>query len=1247
MKNIFVILYLLCSTAGLFGQNSMNWYEIGHPYLKNYTHTDYFAHTQNFCATEDKRGVLYFGNFTGILEYDGTYWRFINKKETSKVNCFVKDNNGTIFVGSLGEFGVLNYSNKSNKIVYKCLSDQLKQVNIKNLDIHSGFLKGNDIYFASASHLYKISNNVPTVVYECKDDNITFIFLYNDKIYMLFKNRGLTVFDNNSFSDVAFNSMLGRILDITSIIPISKDSLLFTTQNQGLFLLHNDYVDAYSSQDHMFLRQNNTLCGIKLQDGNFAFGTERAGIIVTDSHGNILHHITKKYGLQNENIKFLFQDKTGTLWAALNNGISKIDISSEITYFDEKTGLLGEINGMIRYNNTLYFYGLAGVFYLTNSGFNEVDGITSGCWNIIEIDNKLLAATSKGLFEINGTTSKLIKEGFYLSLCRSTVNPEIFYAGSDGKIDVFLNKNNKWSEKSTIEVNVKSIIKIFEDNEGYIWIEANSPFPIRLNPSDATSQTYNHLEGFPFVPVYFLYKINNQIFFNTSSGSFVFDSKTGKFVTNSMFNFDKSFVIHNVFRTADSSYMVTAWDETNLSEITKTKTGFQLQRSSFKSINDFVIWNVFSDKNKVYWLCGPHGVLRYNGQKDAKKSVFETVIRKVRIAEDSIIFNGVNVDDSGNMQLKQTSIPKLDYDYNSISFDFSALSFDVRGQTMYRFILEGHDKTWSTWAKDTHKEYSLKDGKYKFIVKSINANGVTGNDAVYEFEIITPLTRRWYAWVVYIVVITLLVYFIIRFRINQLEKEKRELESVITERTQEITSQKEEIELQSLELASKNNELEKISSIVQSINSEINFTKLMQALLEKLKVVKGMESGYILLLDDNTSLYHYAATLGTNMQEFSNIKFSFDEINSIYLSEATEIFDDIYFTKTIKTTSSQGSGTKMTIQRSVLIIVIHVNNRTEGFIMLTNRNKESSFDKRDFSLVRNLKEHLTSAFIKTKILGDLEESNSTLTNQNEIITHQKEDITASIHYASRIQAAVLPPENNFSNLFSDYFIFFHPRDIVSGDFYYLQQIENKVVIIAADSTGHGVPGAFMSLLGISFLKEIISNMVDIKANDILTQLRTYIKTSLRQTGKDQESKDGMDMALCVMDTDSLELQYAGAYNPLYIVRTNYETKTNELIEFKADKMPVGIYIKEKQSFTNNIIKTQKGDMLYLFSDGYEDQFGGPEGSKFMSKKMKRLFESIANKTCQEQNKILLETILEWRGAEHEQLDDMIILGIRV
>lgn len=257
----------------------------------------------------------------------------------------------------------------------------------------------------------------------------------------------------------------------------------------------------------------------------------------------------------------------------------------------------------------------------------------------------------------------------------------------------------------------------------------------------------------------------------------------------------------------------------------------------------------------------------------------------------------------------------------------------------------------------------------------------------------------------------------------------------------------------------------------------------------------------------------------------------------------------------------------------------------------------------------------------------------------ETLLIQRRELMASLKYASFIQRAVLPDLKYMENILHDFFVLHKPRDIVSGDFYYCSRKEEYIVAAAGDCTGHGVPGALMSIMGVSFLNEILSTRGPVKSSRILNLLRERVMKALHQRGHELENKDAIDMALCIFNPKTMELQYSGANNPLYHIRKKV------LTEIKADKMPVGINAIEEESFTNHSMQLKPGDIVYIFSDGFADQFGGPQNKKFKYGPLKELLIGISDQPMEKQRNELDSVITRWKGDEY-QVDDILIFGIK-
>lgn len=251
-----------------------------------------------------------------------------------------------------------------------------------------------------------------------------------------------------------------------------------------------------------------------------------------------------------------------------------------------------------------------------------------------------------------------------------------------------------------------------------------------------------------------------------------------------------------------------------------------------------------------------------------------------------------------------------------------------------------------------------------------------------------------------------------------------------------------------------------------------------------------------------------------------------------------------------------------------------------------------------------------------------------------------DDHVASLRYAQMIQRALMPDPDMLKGKVTDFFLLFLPRDIVSGDFYFTSLTKQRMCIAAADCTGHGVPGAFMSILGISFLNEIMQTDVNLNANRILNLMREKIMRALHQTGDCRDAQDSIDIGLCIIDRITGKLQYSGANRPLIMIRRG------ELTEIKPDKMTLGIAAIKEASFTNNCIDTMPGDSFYLFSDGFSDQFGELTDKKFKYKHFKRIIHSFEELPMVQQKKHLETAFNEWKGNA-QQVDDVLVIGFRL
>ncbi|MBN2662019.1 MAG: SpoIIE family protein phosphatase [Bacteroidales bacterium] len=402
-------------------------------------------------------------------------------------------------------------------------------------------------------------------------------------------------------------------------------------------------------------------------------------------------------------------------------------------------------------------------------------------------------------------------------------------------------------------------------------------------------------------------------------------------------------------------------------------------------------------------------------------------------------------------------------------------------------------------------------------------------------------------------------------------------------------------------------------------------------------------------LNINELYYHLYFVYSSYYQAIGNFEKAFDYINiaysikdSIFTEETNQQIANFEKKYEIEKRDNEilKTNEKLKIQK-ILIYTFIFGILLIGFFMLLIY-RQFKQKKLAYTVLQKKNEEILQQ--KEEILQQKEEIEA----QRDLIAEQKNNLTQSINYAFRIQTALFPPKDFINAILPKNFIYYKPKDIVSGDFYWATKIDNKIVLTVADCTGHGVPGAFMSILAISLLNEITLNSSkqnSLSAAFILDKLKQQIIKSLRQKDPLSKSVEGIDMALCIIDENNRKLQYAGAYNSIFINRNN------NLIEIKADRMPVGISLKSSNNFKNNIFELQKDDILFLFTDGYSDQFGGSNYEKYSSSRFKKLLLSISADNFDVGFKILDEELLEWiekKPLNHKQfqIDDILLMGIK-
>lgn len=842
---------------------------LGTPFIKNYTQKQYKASTDNWSIVQNKKGIMYFGNASGVLEYDGNNWNLIPVSNASLVRSLAIDSSGIIYVGSVGEIGFLSPDN-NGALIYHSLLNKLPEDERDFADVWKTFVTADGVYFHTFTKLIRINKN--SVKIWKPETSFHFCFNVNNKIYVNEREKGLKYILGNELSIVR-DGEFSASLRIYAMLNYSNDQVLIATREKGLFLMKEDEVKGdscikyFPSSINSHLVNNQVYGGINLSENRYAFATLLGGVLITDKKGNLEQILNKQSGLQDDNVNYIQTDQQNDLWICLGNGISRAEISSPLTFIDDAKGLKGSVESVVKVNNKLYAATSLGVFVSSNNSFSPIKGIASQTWALLNFitksDTILLAASEAGLFRIENENATLIQESYGYVIYQSRITPERIYLGSSDGLSSIRYDKGQWKDEGPFKGIEKEIRSITEDKDGNIWLGTPYEGVIKINlklnknPQDSlltawnksySISAYDTLNGLPDMRYNIPYTFKNKTVFATYKGIYEFSEKNQRFSFYPLFgnSFHKNQVYRFIPKDTSAIWLFTATkqnNETGVAYLQKDNT-YKWYSKPFGKITDREIHAIYPNTDNVTWLGGAEGLLRYDAEvkKDFSQS-FYSHICKVTIGKDSVIFKGNYYDiiDSINvpsMEQQDFLKPSVNYSYNYFTFEYSATSFGDEQNNLFNVYLEGFDEGWSGWSSKILKEYtSLKEGDYIFHVKAKNIYGTESIEATYEFKILPPWYRTVLAYIAYAIAFICFIYLMIQLSIRRLKQAKTQLEKTVKERTAEVVKQKEEIENQKLLVESKN----------KDITDSINYAQRIQrSLLASDKLLSGYLKDYFI-----------------------------------------------------------------------------------------------------------------------------------------------------------------------------------------------------------------------------------------------------------------------------------------------------------------------------------------------------------------------------------------------------------------
>ncbi len=850
--------------------------ELGRYPIRNFNHRDYAGHSQNWAIAQDQRGLIYIANNEGVIEYDGSDWRHISINGALS-RCLDVDSEGRIWVGGQDEFGYLAADSFSS-IRYYSLTSKLPSYCLPIGLIRQVFATKEGVYFSSNQWLILI-NGSSIKVWKPKT--------YFHRTYfasgVIFTNQpeyGLTYLQNDSLKLVPQADYISKKL-IYLLLPYSKNKLLIGTQSDGLYLYNTDalrsdttihkdsIIQKYRTGDDALLKENLIYCGINLPNGDIAIGTSRKGVIIIDNKGNVIRRINQSSNLQDESVWNLYLDNQENLWMALNNGISYTSIRSQLTSWNEDSGLRGSSQSIIRYKGALYISTNIGIFRLVNNQFQEVKGISKfsyklNCFTSSDKNTTLLLTSIDGIFQIDGLNAYRIensKLGAY-SFCQSKVFPNIIYVGLNDGVGVLRYQHGKWISLGKFEETKGQVYSLIEDQFGYLWYSQRYKGVCRsnvVNPYQLVLEQIKLYDQLPFSPKYddmAISLIDGTLKISTDKGLCRFDYKRECFIPDSSLGIeftDGKTGIRILHQDKKENLWFEAyknspnrWIERALKYPDKTYRRIPAQ---FRTIPDMIFSDVFSEENDVNWIAASDGLYRYEGSMiTANQSIIKLLIRQVLVNQSKQVFNGASpliskgsIFRNTNFSQTNTTIQKLSSSDNSLIFYFSSPFFGQTQKMKYSYLLEGYDKWWSEWSTDQKKEYTnLPSGNYKFIVKARNVFDTESPIASYSFLIKRPWYKSPITYLISLLILFGFIWIFVAIKTNLLKGSNIKLQALVKERTkelilfqeeiieknEELMQQKEEMQVQRDELHEQNRQtvasLEYAKTIQQAILPDLN-----------------------------------------------------------------------------------------------------------------------------------------------------------------------------------------------------------------------------------------------------------------------------------------------------------------------------------------------------------------------------------------------------------------------------------------
>ena len=767
IKTIRLVFSLIFFSTCLFAQNI---------FIKNITKNDFSelkstVGPQNWDLAQDTLGRIWVANTSAVLLFDGVNWSAVKGTEYKDIRNFVMSNDNIIYAGGANDIGYFT-QNERGQTMFASIMHLLEEGNEKIGTVHSVATHNGAVFFKTRDFLLKYQNDsIQQWKFKSKQNLLSAV--HNG---ILFQNDQFDILQlKEDKIDTLFKFDVRKTFKIVKVFDIRSHGYLIFSEKSGIYLLSDNKLRRLRTQIEDILEDTEVKEVKKYGDNTYLLATKGAGIIFLDQEGTLITQINIQKGLQSNTCFNMYPDDQGGWWLCLDNGISRIEYPSALTWFDVTNDLEGIVLSTIKTEDYLYVGTTNGLYYIQpdkEEKFKRFDEIGE-VWNIKSINNQVWIASTEGIFTVNKTIAKKIADVKARTI-EASHHPNLLWVGLEKGFGWLLFSSNKWVwHKPSMPLD-HEVRTIAQENDSVLWVSDDKISRLVFNKERneiSRSKTFGETEGITedlwIIESYF---IDKKLILGTPLGLFDFDESRNLFKPDSSYGklFAKQgrdayalakdgnghiWLTSNraagpLIQQADKTYQ---WDTLGLTRLKKTD-----------------IWRIVPDDQGIVWFCTTDGLYKYDTKVESQyDNNYWTLINQVELNADSILFYNCSM--LGSPAEKTMHLPDLDYNFNSIRFSFSSTSYNVGENIQYSYILEGYDEEWSDWVNESIKEYTeLPPKTYQFKVKSRNLYRIETEDASFSFSIRPPWYRTWLAYGSYALIFLGMVFIVDRIQRKRL-----------------------------------------------------------------------------------------------------------------------------------------------------------------------------------------------------------------------------------------------------------------------------------------------------------------------------------------------------------------------------------------------------------------------------------------------------------------------------------------------